>query len=326
MRSSMKRLASYLLIGVVVLSGTQLWAGNRARTVVVPALYPMVQLGADVSILTGATLLTYEPVAVANGEFPLVHRWIPRSKSWERVTAEVYSFGHYMQVQSIDEIIVVGSDAMVPARLLELAPSPNIRRITSIQPSTVANALHQTMDFSRSQWRTLAKRHRFEIEDRNAEERRYGRYGRYGASAAVPEPAPSAPEASAPAGEVEVPAVETVEVLTVTSAPVAIVEVSEVAPQLKGMPAPVVEAAQPEVEVVTEEEIVPEVEVATEVAIVPEVAVPEVPMEKDAAVDAIPALTPALPQEKGADPLPQLSPIEAAQAPVAPVPPVEVKQ
>jgi hypothetical protein len=123
-----------------------------------------------------------------------------------------------------------------------------------------------------------------------------------------------------------VPAVETVEVLTVTSAPVAIVAVSDVAPQLKGIPAPVVEAVQPEVEVVTEVAIVPEVEVVTEVEIVPEVEVPEVPMEKGTAVEAVPALAPAMPEEKGADPLPQLSPIEASQAPVAPVVPVEEKR
>ena len=320
----MNRLASSLLIVVVALCGTQLWAGNRARTVVVPALYPMVQLGADVSILTGATLLTYEPVAVANGEFPLVHRLVPRSLSWERVGADVFSFGHYAQVQSIDEIIIVGSDAMVPAALIEQAPSPRVRRIRSIQPSEVANALHETMSFSRSQWRKLSSRNDFMIDDRNEERRRFGRYGRPGAQAAAPQPTvePLAPVALVTVVETSV--VETVEPVTVSSDPILIVD------------APVVESAPAMVEIVPPAEeispVVVEVPVEVVVPVVEEVPV-EVVVSVVEEVPAMPALEEkgALPvptlEEKGALPVPTLSAIEeAAQAVPTLAPQVEVKQ
>lgn len=150
-------------------------ADAPATLLVVPSRYTIVQLAFDVAKLRPTTLVAYE--VEPRHKTMVLHRWDANANDWMRMAQEDYTSGMAYRPVPL-RAILVGGDADLPAALTELPSGMDVQRIPTLKVAPMVNALNETLSFTPSEWRWLARRHRLELEDLNAERRRLGKYGR----------------------------------------------------------------------------------------------------------------------------------------------------
>lgn len=148
-------------------------AGREAAVLVLPARYSLVQLGFDMARIRTVSLISYD--TDPEGGSPLVYAWSVKDDDWIPIQLEDYTSGELFAYPA--RVLVFGDSDLPEA----LAQSPGadftISRERGLDIVSVVNALDKAFDFSPREWQWLAKRHRLELKDNNAERRRYGRYG-----------------------------------------------------------------------------------------------------------------------------------------------------
>ena len=160
---------------IMLFSGMNSQAGSKGPTLlVIPARYTLVQFAFDIARLRSVYLLSYRNDGDSYSTFILDKS----SQDW--LDADPASGGSLFAVVPAHTIII-GS---VDERALSLADFTGDGSVTSRIPSLdlkdVVNGLNEHFHFRGTEWRWLAARYQLELNDRNAERRRWGRYGRPG--------------------------------------------------------------------------------------------------------------------------------------------------
>jgi len=172
--------------------------GDRQPLLVIPARYTVVQFAFDVARLRPVHLVAYDTEGKAGTL--LLYVWDGGARKWLSTSLDEYGSGGIFRTRP-SRVILVGSDRELPAGLAEASEQgAAVDRIPSMKVVDMVNGLNAVMGFDAQEWRYLAKRYDLQLEDRNAERRRYGRYGPPGGRKAEPEmPVPRPDEIVMPA-------------------------------------------------------------------------------------------------------------------------------
>jgi len=166
--------------------------GDGQTLVVIPARYTVVQFAFDVAGLRPVYLVAYDTEGEAGTL--VLYVWDSRARKWLRTSLDEYRSGAIFREQPT-RVILIGRDQELPAGLAEAsARSAAVVRIPSMKVVDMVNGLNRVFSFRANEWRYLAKRYQLDLEDRNAERRRYGRYGPPGGRKTEPEMPASEPE------------------------------------------------------------------------------------------------------------------------------------
>ncbi len=148
---------------------------SRQDVLVVPARFRIVQFAFDVAALRDAALVSYDDVS--EGEDVILHVWNAKGRSWQRISADEFSFGSFTK-RKIGNMYLLSSGPELPAVVLTGASQAGqVSHIDSLNLMTVANSLNKSMKFKSREWKLLSERHGLQIKDLNYERRRWGRYG-----------------------------------------------------------------------------------------------------------------------------------------------------
>lgn len=171
----------YRILGAVLiaasLSGEAAWAGrDQTKTVlVVPSRYRVVQFSMDIERLRPTYVVAYgtrsSPTDLA------LYLWSAQTKEWKEISPAEYGDGSVFDAAA-QSLVLVGTEKDMPAGV-PMKPNwaTKTKRIESLNPAEMANALDVNMRFTPTEWRWLAKRYGMTITDLNTERRRYGKYG-----------------------------------------------------------------------------------------------------------------------------------------------------
>jgi hypothetical protein len=194
--------ASLLVLMALTLPALCGLAQSPDALLVLPSRYTLVQLGFDVAKLRPAHLVAYEIDPRSRALH--LHRWDTGRMDWVQITGDDYSTGMaYRPVPT--RAVLIAEPGAAPERLATLPDGMDVTRIDTLKIAEVVNGLNTVFAFTPSEWRWLARRHRLELKDLNAERRRWGRYGPPGSrpvprydSIPVPAPVPERTFDSAP--------------------------------------------------------------------------------------------------------------------------------
>ena len=183
---------------MVALVGSTVAARAAGSTLlVIPSRFTVVQFSFDVARVRSLYLVAYDRNAVVPGT--QLYAWSVEKSDWIKIDPAALSSGELFS-EKPSRVVVVGDDATLPPEVLSAAAGAGrVQRVTSLQLVDLANTLNADMNFTAEDWRWLAKRYGFTLEDKNVERRRYGRYGPPGGKASRPvEGSDSAAETLAP--------------------------------------------------------------------------------------------------------------------------------
>jgi hypothetical protein len=170
---------------------------SHQTVLVVPPRYRVMQLAFDMVKLRKVLLVSYQ-VSPSSGAL-LMHAWNPHAGNWSEITSENLLSPNYQGLGTV----IVGQHADAFASGANVTGwAGAVKRIPSVLISDIVNGLDGIYRFRPHEWRWLAGRYEFQIDDTNYEQRRYGRYGPpNGTSAAAPvdsmalEPVSTSPDA-----------------------------------------------------------------------------------------------------------------------------------
>jgi hypothetical protein len=234
----MKMTSRACLLGLTLLTLPALpgLAQTPDALLIVPSRYTLVQLGFDVAKLRPVRLIAYEVEPRTQALY--LHRWDTGLMDWVRISGDDYSSGMGYRPIPPRAVLIAENDGL-PERLKALPDGMDVTHIATLKIAQVVNGLHDVFAFEPSEWRWLARRHRLELKDLNAERRRWGRYGPPGIRPVPRDDRMSAPE-SVP---VPAPAPERRPTHTFDTAPV---RITPPAHEEKGVPAPAADVSVPE--------------------------------------------------------------------------------
>ena len=170
----MKRLGLVAMVMVVLGFSAETANASEPMLLVIPARYTLVQFAFDVARMRSVYLVSYE--VAKNGELD-VYVWDKLRQAWQP-TSEDAIVSQSIFDRSPSRAVIVGRSGNVPAAISEsVGTIGDVRSITSLNLADVVNELHQSLKFKPSEWRWLAGRYGLELQDRNADRRRWGRYG-----------------------------------------------------------------------------------------------------------------------------------------------------
>ena len=185
-----------LLICAVPAVLLMVWSVARAaeppapHLLIIPARHTVVQFAFDVARLRSVYLVSYS--VPEGGDTPLLHVWDARAERWVGVNLDEFGDATIFRVVP-RRCVLVGDDRTLPQSLADAAGwCPDAVRIPSLNIADLANQLNMSLEFRPREWRWLAARYGFVLEDLNAGRRRQGRYSRPGPRPAPP-PEPVAP-------------------------------------------------------------------------------------------------------------------------------------
>ena len=169
----------------------------KGLLLVIPARYTIVQFAFDIAKLRTVGLVAYD--APQHGKDAVIHVWDREVQDWIQIDEKQYETKSMLSMNPKD-VLVVGSDQNVPKGLANVpAWCPNQTRLPSPDLAAFVNTLNRSLRFTPKEWKWLAGRYGFKLQDKNAERRRYGRYGKPGEkkteSFKMPDPEPI-PEAA----------------------------------------------------------------------------------------------------------------------------------
>lgn len=161
------------------------WSATAARAakstaMVVPVRYVVVQVAFDLASLDkGVSLVSYE--STGNADEPALHIWDPQVNGWLEITMSEFRSGAVFG-DTPDRVLIVGKDLDQMAVLATAAEGwpATVKQIESLSVDNIVNGADAYLNFTPYEWKWLAKRYQLELEDLNAERRRYGRYGKPG--------------------------------------------------------------------------------------------------------------------------------------------------
>lgn len=166
---------------------------------VVPARKPAVRFAQDIARLRSSFIISYQNAAGAAA--PLLHVWDGQGRRWIRIDIAQYRAGAlFASAPSV--AVLMGTEAELPGALRSSRSwTARDLRLPTFNMAENVNACDRFCRFTPREWRWLAGRYNFQLEDRNAERRRYGRYGRPGEPPRRPMPGPGASDDAPGAGE-----------------------------------------------------------------------------------------------------------------------------
>jgi hypothetical protein len=209
--------------------------GSDGTVIVLPARQRIVQVGFHVNQISRVTLVSY--AAGSNPQSPLLHTW--NGHSWTHIGIDDYLGGTFLPANP-ERVILIGSTGVLPARLaVDPVWAGAVQRIPSLDTATIVNELGQTLKFSTGSWRWIAEQNGLQVEDTNAQRRRYGKYGPPGQKT---KPAPGSVDGIEMPPAPPMPAAPTTTDLKPTPVPAepvpAVVAPAVVAPVVESKPAP----------------------------------------------------------------------------------------
>jgi hypothetical protein len=226
-----------VVLGVGLLDQAQA-VSDRSTLIVMPARYRVVGFIADVSRLTGSSLVSYQVVmdqpkidvqqlarsnvvAYAPATTPpeiVLHVW--SGSQWVALSMEKYREGLFLN-NIPKRIVLVGSKKDLPESLVDASSwAPDVTTFDTLDLAPLTSQFDALFHFTPQQLKWLAQRHDLQLVDTSVERRHYGRYGKPGErplwpfgrrkSADMPPAAekPSGKESKAevvPAADVEIP-------------------------------------------------------------------------------------------------------------------------
>lgn len=169
--------------------------------IVMPARKRVVQLAFQMASLKDIGLVTYNTNPALRE--PLLHVW--NGQEWIQITMQDFVQGSFMSGDP-KHVFLLGDSTITPLPMLDgVAWYKDLHRLTTFDTATMINTIGKAVRFSARQWKWLAKENGLEIQDQNAERRRYGRWGAPGKekdlkpntleSIELPPAKPAAPEA-----------------------------------------------------------------------------------------------------------------------------------
>lgn len=153
-------------------------ASPDPRTVMlVPQSASLIRLCGDVNALFPEQTL----LAVYTRRGPLALRvfnvWDARSGQWRRLSPDAWHQGTRLP-PGLKRLLVIAPESAIEEDILRPVDWSRVMlRISDSDLSMVANRLDALFGFTPEQWRFLADRNGLVLQDRHAEQRRYGRFG-----------------------------------------------------------------------------------------------------------------------------------------------------
>jgi hypothetical protein len=242
----------------------------------VPARHMLVNFGFDAHRLAGGRmdLVCYGTRTGTDDPSTMeINLFDAAENRWRQVGGEAWRSG--VLFRGADSLVVVGEGAMAEAMQRTTWAGKNVQAVRGERLSDVANLVGSELDFTRAQWKSLARDYGFTLQDRNAGAPRKSYRRRMkeqkereaaearaaaltilrpvpmGGGAEIPTAAAPVADAPAPAPVVEAPVVEAVPEAPAVETPVVETPVVE-APVVLVPEAPAVEAPVPEAPVAPE--------------------------------------------------------------------------
>jgi len=186
-----------LLLAALSVVGWTRSASHPTTLLVIPARHTIVQFGFDVAKIRPIQLVSYSTDPRTKALY--LYAWDRNANDWISIQPEQFRAGTAFSTPAA-QVVRVGAEGELPA-VLEAGPrGAGIKNVRVDGPDIVAlvNTLNKDLKFTAREWKWLAKRYRLELEDRNAEARRWGRYGPPGTKTRRPQsvPVPQIPSAS----------------------------------------------------------------------------------------------------------------------------------
>jgi hypothetical protein len=155
-------------------------AEPTVTALIIPARYTIVQLAFDIAHMDDTvTLVSYEQANdIAQ---PALHIWDAQAGDWLRIAVDELQSGQVFRTLP-KHALVIGNE-LDQMTILEDAVGawcPDVLRIESMNIAEIVNQADSRLDFTPYEWKWLAMRYQLQIEDLNADRRRYGRYGKPG--------------------------------------------------------------------------------------------------------------------------------------------------
>lgn len=142
---------------------------------VIPSRYTVVQFCFDIARIRSVYLVAYDQPATV--QQPLLYAWNNDQSNWIPIKSADLGSGSLFTVPPV-RTVLVGGGAMLPANVAAaVSQAGAFSQVESLNLMDLANALHQSMRFTSSEWKWLAGRYGLQLKDRNEDRRRWGRYG-----------------------------------------------------------------------------------------------------------------------------------------------------
>ncbi|MCE9614264.1 MAG: hypothetical protein K8T26_08310 [Lentisphaerae bacterium] len=175
---------------------------SGSTLLVIPARYTVVQFAFDVATIRSLYLVSYDRPATSTET--RLYAWDNGKAEWLQIEESDIRSGSLFHMKPA-RTVLVGGEETLPASLADAATGGGpAKRITSLNLADIANSLNTELHFRSREWKWLADRYGFELNDQNAEQRRWGRYGPPGQSSGREARERSAPMPKAKASDVDV--------------------------------------------------------------------------------------------------------------------------
>jgi hypothetical protein len=143
--------------------------------IVMPARKRVVQLAFQMASFKDIGLVTYNTNPALRE--PLIHYWNGNNQEWVQMTMQDFVQGSFMSGDP-KHVFLLGDSTITPLKMLDgISWYKDLHRLTTFDTATLINEIGKVVKFSARQWKWLAKENGLEIQDQNAERRKYGRWG-----------------------------------------------------------------------------------------------------------------------------------------------------
>lgn len=141
--------------------------------IVMPARKRVVHLAFQMASLKNIGLVSYNTNPALRE--PLIHVW--NGQEWIQITMQDYVQGSFMSGDP-KHVFLLGDSTITPLPMLDgVSWYKDLHRLTTFDTATMINTIGKVVKFSSRQWKWLARENGLDIQDQNAERRRYGRWG-----------------------------------------------------------------------------------------------------------------------------------------------------
>ena len=170
----MRRRVTWLAVLFAVVLSAEARSAARAdgpALLIIPSRYTVVQFAADIAGIRSLYLIAYDKDR--NGDLVL-YIWDEAGAEWITIGLEEFQSGDVLS-RTPSVTFLISQQGQTPAGLA--SGYDNVKHVQSLNVKDMVNALHAELRFTASEWKGLARRYGLQLEDRNADRRRYGRYG-----------------------------------------------------------------------------------------------------------------------------------------------------
>lgn len=176
MKTTLKTFAWPLLAIALCASCASPQAGKPSGTtlLVMPSRHTVVQFCFDVARIRSVYMVAYDQPALSKQ--PMLYAWNNDRADWVAIQASELAGGQLFSVPPA-RTIVIGGAAIMPKDVADAVAATDVAVTSeSLNVADLANAFHQVLNFSSSEWTWLGDRFGLQLKDRNEDRRQSGRY------------------------------------------------------------------------------------------------------------------------------------------------------